>query len=128
MLTYGMNGCAYPFSPEARKIKIPRRTAHRPQLADVDLHRGLWLALIIGICVNVHNFETQGPVFPDESLRNLPSFLPGARRRNHLCRHYLSLFLFILGYVYRDAKRRGMNPALWTILVLILSPGYVFSA
>src|SRR5450755_2015168 len=33
-------------------------------------------------------------------------------------------FLFILGYVYRDAKRRGMHPALWTIVVLILSPGY----
>jgi hypothetical protein len=32
--------------------------------------------------------------------------------------------LFMLGYVYRDAKRRGMNPALWTIVVLILSPGY----
>jgi hypothetical protein len=38
----------------------------------------------------------------------------------------LSCFLFILGYVYRDAKRRGMNPTLWTLLVLLLSGPYVF--
>src|SRR5208282_679165 len=38
----------------------------------------------------------------------------------------LSCLLFILGYVYRDAKRRGMNPALWTLLVLLLSGPYVF--
>ena len=35
-----------------------------------------------------------------------------------------SSLLFMLGYVYRDANRRGMNAALWTIVVLILSPGY----
>lgn len=37
----------------------------------------------------------------------------------------LSTLLFMLGYVYRDAKRRGMNAPLWTLLVLILSPGYM---
>jgi hypothetical protein len=38
---------------------------------------------------------------------------------------FLAAFILMLGYVYRDAKRRGMNPALWTLLVLVLSPGYV---
>lgn len=37
----------------------------------------------------------------------------------------LSAFILMLGYVNRDARRRGMNPALWTLLVLVLSPGYV---
>jgi RNA polymerase subunit RPABC4/transcription elongation factor Spt4 len=37
----------------------------------------------------------------------------------------LASFLMMLGYVNRDARRRGMNPALWTLLVLVLSPGYV---
>ena len=37
----------------------------------------------------------------------------------------LSAFLLMLGYVNRDAKRRGMNSLLWTLLVLVLSPGYV---
>jgi hypothetical protein len=35
----------------------------------------------------------------------------------------VSVYLLLLGYVYRDAKRRDMNPVLWTILVMILSPG-----
>jgi hypothetical protein len=34
-------------------------------------------------------------------------------------------FLLMLGYVNKDAKRRGMNSTLWTLLVLVLSPGYV---
>ncbi len=38
----------------------------------------------------------------------------------------LSCLLFILGYVYRDAKRRGMNPVLWTLLVLLMSGPYTF--
>jgi RNA polymerase subunit RPABC4/transcription elongation factor Spt4 len=38
----------------------------------------------------------------------------------------LSCLLFMFGYVYKDAQRRGMNPALWTLLVFILSPAYGF--
>ena len=34
-----------------------------------------------------------------------------------------SAFILMLGYVNRDAKRRGMNSALWTFLVLVLSSG-----
>ena len=34
----------------------------------------------------------------------------------------ISAFLFMLGYVYRDARRRNMNAPLWTLLVLVLSP------
>lgn len=29
-------------------------------------------------------------------------------------------FLLLIGYVNRDAKRRGMNPVLWTIVVIII--------
>jgi hypothetical protein len=38
---------------------------------------------------------------------------------------FIAAFLLMLGYVNRDAKRRGMNSLLWTLLVLVLSPGYV---
>jgi ABC-type Fe3+ transport system permease subunit len=34
----------------------------------------------------------------------------------------ISAFLFALGYVYRDARRRNMNAPLWTLLVLVLAP------
>jgi len=85
------------------------------------------LALVVGLSVNLHNFGTHDPIFPDESLRNLPVLsclaLAGAITAGAFI---FSIFLFILGYVYRDAKRRDMNPVLWTLLVLILSAGYVF--
>src|SRR5262249_31449449 len=37
----------------------------------------------------------------------------------------LAIIVFLTGYVYVDAKRRGMNAGLWTFLVLILLPAYV---
>src|ERR1700737_300233 len=37
----------------------------------------------------------------------------------------LAALLLAFGYVNRDAKRRGMNSALWTILVVVLSPGWL---
>jgi len=86
------------------------------------------LALIIGFSVNHHGFETNGPIFPgDESLRHDPElsyFELGCLIT--LSAVALSILFFSLGYVYRDAKRRGMNPGLWTLLVLLLSGGYFF--
>jgi RNA polymerase subunit RPABC4/transcription elongation factor Spt4 len=84
------------------------------------------IALVIGLGVNLYGFANNGPVFPgDESLRNEPFLscvaLAGVLT---LATFAFSCLLFMLGYVYRDAKRRGMHPALWTLLVLILSAGY----
>jgi hypothetical protein len=33
--------------------------------------------------------------------------------------------VFLIGYVNKDAKRRGMNSGLWTFLVIALMPGYL---
>jgi len=84
-------------------------------------------ALIIGLGINLHGFQTHGPVFPgDESLRSEEalSFLALAGVIT-LAAFSFSCILFMFGYVYRDAKRRGMNAGLWTLLVLILSPAYL---
>jgi hypothetical protein len=86
------------------------------------------LAMVIGFTVNYHGFRTGGPIFPgDESLRNdeaLSQFELGCVIT--FAAFALSILFFSLGYVYRDAKRRGMNPGLWTLLVLLLSGGYFF--
>jgi RNA polymerase subunit RPABC4/transcription elongation factor Spt4 len=85
------------------------------------------VGLIIGLGVNLHNFQSGGPVFPgDESLRN-SAFLSCLALFGVITglAFTLSLILFMLGYVYSDAKRRGMNAGLWTLLVLILSPAYL---
>jgi hypothetical protein len=86
------------------------------------------LAVVIGVAVNLDGIKTGGAIFPgDESLRHEPllstlgliaAILGGG--------FFISIFLLTLGWVYRDAKRRGMNGALWTLLVLILAPMYLF--
>lgn len=54
---------------------------------------------------------------PPIPLQVFISFLPGS---------ILALFLLLGGYVNRDTKRRGMNRALWTILVFIVPNGIGF--
>ena len=85
------------------------------------------LALVIGIAVNLHNMPTSDPIFPDDSFRDQPLLsCLGLAGVTTLAAIFLTMWLMMLGYVYRDAKRRGMHPALWTLLVLILSPAYLF--
>src|SRR6201998_1912810 len=85
------------------------------------------LALVIGIAINLTNMHTGDAVFPDDSFRDRPVIaclaLAGVITAIAFT---LSVLLFMLGYVYRDAKRRDMHPGLWTLLVLILSGGYFF--
>ncbi len=38
----------------------------------------------------------------------------------------LATLILLVGYVNRDAKRRGMNSALWTLLVIVLLPAWTF--
>ena len=37
----------------------------------------------------------------------------------------IACLIFLIGYVYRDAKRRGMNAGLWTVIIIILLPAYL---
>jgi RNA polymerase subunit RPABC4/transcription elongation factor Spt4 len=87
----------------------------------------LWiLAEIIGVAVNLHLAATGGAIFPgDGSIRDVGESTAGLAAAFTGIAIVMSFFLFMLGYVYRDAKRRGMNAGLWTLLVLILSPAYL---
>jgi len=80
------------------------------------------LAIVIGIGVNLGNRQFGEPMFPgDNSLPAIVSCLALAVVITGVSIG-VSLVLFMLGYVYRDAKRRDMNPALWTLLVFLLTP------
>lgn len=98
----------------------------------------LWLlAIAIGMMVNLgHSFvlysspggvvaQTHHEVWPYE-LRNDPVLaslaLAGVITGMAIT---LGSFVLFLGYVYRDAKRRGMHAGLWIMLILILSPAYL---
>jgi RNA polymerase subunit RPABC4/transcription elongation factor Spt4 len=122
------------FNERLRMIRFRRkkeRTRFRNELRIIPkwlvwMCLGLYvLALMIGLLANLQGFYHHGDIFPDESFREMPVLsclaLSGVIT---LGVFVFSCMLFMLGYVYRDAKRRGMNPALWTLLVLILSGGY----
>jgi hypothetical protein len=72
------------------------------------------IAGIIFICIPVIFFTM---VWPDESemprfpLQVLISFMPGT---------ILAFMALMVGYVNRDAGRRGMNRTLWTLLVIFI--------
>jgi len=36
-----------------------------------------------------------------------------------------AIIILLTGYVYRDARRRGMNAGLWVFLVLVMMPAYL---
>ena len=86
------------------------------------------LALVIATTVNLaqaHN-PNGNEMFPWE-LRNNPALaslaLAGIVTLVSLC---MATIIFLLAYVNRDASRRGMSAALWTILVIILLPAWGF--
>ena len=86
------------------------------------------MALVIAVSVNLaqrHNPDGNY-MFPPE-LRDNPALaslaLAGLVTAASLA---LATLIFLIAYVNRDAKRRGMNSALWTILVIILLPAWGF--
>jgi RNA polymerase subunit RPABC4/transcription elongation factor Spt4 len=124
------------FNERLRLIRFRRkreRSTFRQELRIVP--KWIWwsffllyvIAVVVGLAINAHNFSTHGPVFPgDESFRDDPLLscfaLFGVITA---CAFTLTIMAAMLGYVYKDAKRRDMNAGLWTLLVLILSPAYL---
>jgi len=86
------------------------------------------IALVTAITVNLaaRNNPNGNEMFPPE-LRNNPALaslaLAGIVTAAGLT---MATFIFFVAYVNRDASRRGMSAALWTILVLILLPAWGF--
>jgi hypothetical protein len=82
------------------------------------------LAQAIAYIVNTKGLANNGEIFPPE-LKNDPALaslaLAGIITGIALV---IAPFLFLFGYVNRDAKRRGMNSTLWTLLVILLFPAY----
>jgi hypothetical protein len=82
------------------------------------------LALVIALTVNMA--QSRNPngndMFPPE-LRDNPALaqlaLSGLITLAALC---FAFFMFMIAYVNRDASRRGMNSALWTLMVIIFIP------
>jgi ABC-type Fe3+ transport system permease subunit len=82
------------------------------------------LAQVIAYIVNTQGLTNNGQIFPPE-LRNEPALASLALAGIiTLVALVFGSFLLLFGYVNRDAKRRGMNSTLWTLLVILLFPAY----
>jgi ABC-type Fe3+ transport system permease subunit len=82
------------------------------------------LAQVIAYIVNTQGLTNNGEIFPPE-LKNEPALASLALAGIiTLVALVFGAFLLLFGYVNRDAKRRGMNSTLWTLLVILLFPAY----
>jgi hypothetical protein len=82
--------------------------------------------IALGIAITVNMAQQNNPngndMFPP-GLRDNPALAQVALvGLVTLVSLFFASFIFMLAYVNRDASRRGMNSALWTILVLIFMP------
>jgi hypothetical protein len=79
-------------------------------------------AQIIAVLVNLSATAPSGEVWPDKNHPALSSLaLAGIVTAVSL---FFAFFIFLAGYVNRDARRRGMSSGLWTFLVIVLFPAY----
>ncbi len=80
----------------------------------------LWLvAVAIGTLINLSGVN--GETFPPD-LAGHPAIASLALAGIiTLVSVIITIWLMALGYVYRDARRRGMNGGLWTLLCMLLS-------
>ncbi len=83
-------------------------------------------AQAIALFANLDAARHGGEIFPPE-LKSDPALaslaLAGIVTAASLC---MASLIFLIAYVNRDAKRRGMSAALWTILVILLLPAWGF--
>jgi hypothetical protein len=78
------------------------------------------IALLVNLMVN------KDQIFPPE-LQNEPALASLALAAIITgVSLVLGTLILLVGYVNRDAKRRSMNSALWTLLVIVLLPAWTF--
>lgn len=81
------------------------------------------IALTLGLLINYYGVANNGVMWPYSDKPVLSSLASaGAITLGAL---FIFPWILLLGYVNRDAKRRGINSALWTLVCIILMPAYV---
>jgi hypothetical protein len=82
------------------------------------------LALVIATVVNLNPEWNDGQSFPPELAHNPALATLALAGMVTLMSLFFASYIFMIAYVNRDSKRRGMSSGLWTFLVIILSPAY----
>jgi RNA polymerase subunit RPABC4/transcription elongation factor Spt4 len=121
------------FNERVRLIRV-RRKKENLRFWDEFLIIPRWLMILVGIlylialgiAIPVNLAQRYNPygndMFPPDLRDNpvLASFALAGMVT--LVSFFMAIMIFMIAYVNRDAARRGMNSALWTLLVLVLTP------
>jgi len=120
-------GVSSAWNERMRMIRL-RRKKERPRFREELRIVPRWLKILclvlyllaLGVAVTIVNVapDTRFPEFRDNAAAATLAMI-GMVTGIAIA---FSAFLFVLGYVYRDARRRNMNAPLWTLLVLVLAP------
>jgi ABC-type Fe3+ transport system permease subunit len=120
-------GVSSAWNERMRMIRLRRKKEH-PQFREELRIIPRWLKILclvlyllaIGIAVTIVNVapDTRFPEVRDNAAAATLAMIGIVTGMAIM----ISAFLFMLGYVYRDARRRNMNATLWTLLVLVLAP------
>jgi Double zinc ribbon len=78
---------------------------------------GLAVTAFIGLQVLIHALMMHDHNPPPMVVRIFIGLMAGT---------VLAVVLLLFGYVYRDAKRRGMNPVLWVLICIFVPNGLGF--
>src|SRR6266852_4691625 len=79
------------------------------------------VAQVVAVFVNLSLLATGGETWAPELRNNPVASTAGLTGIITLGSAFMAAYIFLIAYVNRDAKRRGMMSGLWTLLVLILS-------
>ena len=79
------------------------------------------VAQVVAVFVNLSLLATGGETWAPELRNNPVASTAGLMGIITLGSAFMAAYIFLIAYVNRDAKRRGMMSGLWTLLVLILS-------
>jgi hypothetical protein len=125
-------GITSTWNERMRLIRL-RRKKERPRFRDELAIIPRWLiwlmvtlfviAEIIGVAINLSGVANEGQMWPLPGQPLVDALAIGGLIA--LVAVFVAAYVFSLGYIYRDAKRRGMHAGLWTLLVLILSAAYL---
>lgn len=120
-------GVSSAWNERMRMIRL-RRKKERPRFREELRIVPRWLKILclvlyllaLGVAVTIVNIapDTRFPEFRDNAAAATLAMIGMVTGIAIV----FSAFLFVLGYVYRDARRRNMNAPLWTLLVLVLAP------
>jgi hypothetical protein len=125
-------GVSSAWNERVRLIRLRRRKEHSrfrdelkliPRWLVVTVIALFLIAEATALLINLSGVGNNGHPWPDDVNAVVASLAMALVVALVSC--FIVPWILLIGYVNRDAKRRGMNSTLWTLLCVILMPAYL---